>query len=144
MSPGHDITADGPSPTIFTVLGQTARSHSRRYLAVECLFALVAATVVVVWQLEWWPLASLAAAVSLYAAWGLLARRDDRAAAPWRARFRASIAVLATAATLLGVGALGVKAFTGTAPGPYGACYRPDGRTYGCHSDGSPRRVSHG
>ena len=144
MSPVHGVTADGSSLTIFTVLGRTARSHSSRYLAVECVLAVVMATLVLAWQLEWWPLALLAAAVSLYAVWGLLARSDARPAAPWRARLRASIAVLATTAALLGIGALGLKAFTGTAPGPYGACYRPDGRTYDCHLDGSRRRVSHG
>lgn len=144
MSPGHDVTADGSSPTIFTVLGRRARSHSGRYLVVECVSAVVAATLVMAWQLDWWPLASLAAAVSLYAAWGLLARRDERTTARRGLRFRASIAALATVAALLGIGALGVRAFTGTAPGPYGACYRPDGRTYGCHSDGSPRRISRG
>jgi len=142
MSPVH-LGAAGSSPTIFTVLARTARSHSRRYLTAESLMALAVAMGVIALEPQWWPLASLAAAVSLYAAWGLIAREGDRGATRRRVWFRVYVAALATTAAVLGIGGLGVKVFTGTAPGPYGACYQPDGRAYPCHSDGSPRPVSH-
>ena len=131
------------SPTVYTVLAESARSHSRRYLAAEALLAGAAAAVILACQPPWWPVASLALAVGLYAGWGLLARRDPR---PERRRhaplLRLIVAGLATAAVLAGLGGLALKAFWGTAPGPYGTCYRPDGKSYACDADGHHRAVS--
>jgi len=64
------------SPTVYTVLAESARSHSRRYLAAESSLAGTAAVVILAWQPPWWPVALLALVVGLYACWGLLARRD--------------------------------------------------------------------
>ena len=99
MSPVNGVTAEGGSSTVFTVLAHAARSHSRRYLAIECLVALSFGTLVIVWQAQWWPVASIAAGVSLYAAWGLAAEHGVLDAARWRARLCVSVAALATAAT---------------------------------------------
>ena len=144
MGPGMAASVtDSPAPTVYTVLAQSARSHSRRYLAAEAMLAGTVAVLVLAWQPAWWPVASLALAVGLYASWGLLARwtiGDERT--PWPRLLRGILTGLATAATLAGLGGLAVKAFWGSAPGPYGMCYRPDGTSYACHADGSRRPVS--
>jgi len=131
------------SPTVYTVLAESARSHSRRYLAAESSLAGTAAAVILAWQPPWWPVASLALVVGLYACWGLLARRDTGPKrGRWARLLRVIVAGLATAAMLAGLGGLAVKAFWGTAPGPYGTCYRPDGTSYACDVDGRPRAAS--
>ena len=131
------------SPTVYTVLAESARSHSRRYLAAEASLAGAAAAVIIAWQRPWWPVASLVLAVGLYAGWGLLARQDPRPERRRRAHLlRLIVAGLATAATLGGLGGLALKAFWGTTPGPYGTCYRPDGKSYACDVDGHFRAVS--
>jgi hypothetical protein len=144
MRPGEVVSGSDPrAPSVYAVLAQSARSHSRRYLSAEGLLAGAVAMIVVAWQPRWWPVASLALAVGLYASWGLLAggpTTPDRT--PWRRFLRSFIPGLATAATVAGLGGLAVKAFSGTVPGPYGVCYRPDGTSYACRSDGNPRPVS--
>jgi hypothetical protein len=131
------------APTVFTVFAESARSHSARYLAGEATVAGTAAVVILAWQPPWWPIASLALAVGLYAGWGLLARRETRPERErWARLLRVIVAGLATAVTLLGLGGLAVKAFWGTTPGPYGTCYRPDGTSYACDVDGHHRAVS--
>ena len=137
------VTGDGdaPAPTIFTVLADTARAHSRRYLLAEASLAGATAALLLAWQPGAWPVASLALAVCLYACWGLLAR-GDAARHPGQHDLPRVIAALATVAALGGVGGLALKAFWGTAPGPYGACYRPDGTSYACNADGSRRAVA--
>jgi hypothetical protein len=131
------------SPTVYTVLAGSARSHSRRYLAAEASLAGAAAAAILAWRPLWWPVASLALAVGLYAGWGLLALRDAHPErGPATRVLRTIVAGIATAATLAGLGGLAVKAFWGTAPGPYGVCYQPDGKSYACDVNGQRRSVS--
>ena len=138
------VTGDGdaPAPTIFTVLADTARAHSRRYLLAEASLAGATAALLLDWRPAAWPAASLALAVCLYACWGLLARDDAARGSGRRHLLRLIVAGLATVAVLCGAGGLALKAFWGTAPGPYGACYRPDGTSYACNADGSRRAVA--
>ena len=133
--------ARAPAPTVYTVLADAARARSRRYLAAEALLAGTAAALVLGWQPRWWPAASLALAVGLYASWGLLARATAERAR-WPRVLRLAVAALATAATLAGLGGLALRAFWGSAPGPYGTCYEPDGAAYPCHADGGRRTPS--
>jgi hypothetical protein len=144
MTPGMVASVtDAPAPTVYTVLAQSARSHSRRYLAAEAVLAGTVAALVVAWQPRWWSVASLALGVALYASWGLVAHRSTGGESiPWPRLLRGILAGLATAATLAGLGGLAVKAFWGSAPGPYGMCYEPDGSSYTCHADGSRRPAS--
>ena len=131
------------APTVYTVLAQSARSRSRRYLTTEALLAGVAILLVLVWQSYWWPVASLSLAIVLYASWGLLARAyNGGASTQWPRLLGVLVAGVATVATLAGLGGLAVRAFSGTTPGPYGACQQSDGRTYACHLDGTRRPVS--
>src|SRR5688500_3806393 len=110
--------AGSPSPTVFTVLAETARAHSRRYLVAEASLAGVTVALLLAWQPRAWPVASLALAVCLYACWGLLAL-DDAARRPGRQHLlRTIVAILATVAAAGGVGGLALKAFWGSAPGP--------------------------
>lgn len=130
------------SPTVFTVLAGSARSHTRRYLEAEASLAGAVAALIVAWQPSWWPVAALALAVGLYAGWGLLARRIQRPERRRRAYLvRLFVAGLATAASLAGLGGLAVKAFWGATPGPYGMCYLPDGKSYPCDVAGHHRPV---
>lgn len=144
MMPGTITRGREPrAPTVYTVLAASARSHTRRYLAVEALLAGMAAALVLVWQSRWWPAACLALTVGLYAGWGLLADRPPGHARTLGARLlRVVLAGLATAAALAGLGGLAVKAFWGTAPGPYGMCHDPDGTSYACDAEGNRRPVS--
>lgn len=144
MTPGTVAGGSGVhSPTVYTVLAGSARSHSPRYLAAEASLAGAAAAVILAWRPLWWPVASLALAVGLYAGWGLLALRDTHSERGSGARvLRTIVAGIATAATLAGLGGLAMKAFWGTAPGPYGMCYQPDGKSYACDANGHRRAVS--
>ena len=131
------------SPTVYTVLAGSARSHSRCYLEVEASLAVAVAALVAAWQPSWWPVAALALAVGLYAGWGLLARRIPTPERRRRAHLvRLFVAGLATAASLAGLGGMVLKAFWGTTPGSYGMCYPPDGKSYPCDMDGHHRSVS--
>lgn len=144
MGPASAARRGGsPSPTVYTVLAETARAHSRRYLVAEASLAGAAAALLIDWQPRAWPVASLVLAVCLYACWGLLARAGA-GRGPGRRQHLLCMVVagLATVAALGGLGGLALKAFWGTAPGPYGTCYRPDGTSYGCNTDGSRRAVS--
>ena len=131
------------APTVYTVLAQSARSHSRRYLTAEALLAGTAAGLILLRQPRWWPAALLVLAVGLYASWGLLAHgRSAEESTPWPRLLRVVLAGLATAATLSGLGGLAVKTFWGTAPGPYGMCHEPDGASHACNADGSRRPMT--
>lgn len=129
--------------TVFTVLAETARAHSRRYLVAEASLAGALAAALIAARPGAWPVASLLLSVCLYACWGLLARADAVGGLGRRQRLvRTSVAALATAAVLAGLGGAALKSFWGTAPGPYGACYGPDGTSYACHTDGSRRSTN--
>ena len=144
MTPGTMTRGREPhAPTVYTVLAASARSHSRRYLAGEALLAGMAAALVLAWQPRWWPAACLALTVGLYAGWGLLARGPlGHGRARWSRLPSVVVAGLATAAALAGLGGLAVRAFWGTAPGPYGMCHQPDGTSYACDAEGNRRPVS--
>lgn len=118
-----------PRATVYTVLADTARSRSTRWLRTEGGAAALAGAGVLLLAPRWWPLAALLASVVAYAAWGLLDR------APAGGARRAAQRALVVAATVSVVAALAgtaVRLFWGDAPGPYGACYRDDGRAYPC------------
>jgi len=125
-----------PRATVYTVLADTARARSTRWLATEGGVAALVAVTVLLLAPRWWPLAALLASVVAYAAWGLLDR------APHGRAYGAVQRALVVAATVSVVAALAgtaVRLFWGDAPGPYGACYRADGRAFPCRArDGLP------
>jgi hypothetical protein len=144
----------GRGETIFGVLAERARSHSRRFLAAQAAAALAGALVVLSLPSArpWWPLAALLTAVAAYSGWGLVdtaERVAGRADGPgevrarvgrvgWRAA-KLALAIVATLATLLAAGGAALAAFAGDAPGPYGACTDDAGRTFACDARGRRR-----
>ena len=142
------------SETIFEVLAERARSHSRRFLAAQAAAALAGALVLLSLPAArpWWPLAALLIALSAYSAWGLVdtaervvGRADGHGEvrapvgrAGWRAA-KVALAILATLATILAAGGAALAAFAGDAPGPYGACTDDAGRTFACDARGRRR-----
>ena len=127
-----------PRATVYTVLADTARARSTRWLATEGGVALAVVAGVLLLAPRWWPLAALLSSVAAYAAWGLLDRAPAGHARAWRAVQRLLV-VAATASVVAALAGAAVRLFWGDAPGPYGACYRDDGRTYPCKAkDGLP------
>lgn len=135
LAPHAHVHAQAPRVTVYTVLADTARTRSTRWLATEGGVGAAVAAGVLLLAPHWWPLAAVLASVAAYAAWGLL----DRAPAAghtrtWRAVQRALV-VAATASVIAALAGTAVRLFWGDAPGPYGACYRADGRAYPCRAE---------
>jgi hypothetical protein len=153
-SPGAVMTAltstadHTASPTVYRFLADVARSRSVRYLATEGLVATSLAVGVLMLATAWWPLAAAAASVAAYAGWGLLAHGGavGALASRWAGRMahgaQRLLVVLGTVSVLAALGGTAVSLFWGNAPGPYGTCYRPDGRAFPCDAEGRLRPVT--
>ncbi|GLC24685.1 hypothetical protein rosag_11980 [Roseisolibacter agri] len=130
--------AQAPRATVYTVLADAARTRSTRWLATEGAVTVAVVAGVLLLAPRWWPLAALLASVAAYAAWGLLDRAPAGHARAWRAVQRLLV-VAATASVVAALAGTAVRLFWGDAPGPYGACYRDDGRAIPCRArDGLP------
>ncbi|MGI8498859.1 MAG: hypothetical protein ACR2OG_14900 [Gemmatimonadaceae bacterium] len=125
--------------TIFDVLAARARSRSDRFLGAQAAATFALAAGIRPTAPSWWPLASLLLAVSTYSIWGLVDGADRSASARHVRLAKRLLVVLATVASLVGVLGIGIAAFAGDAPGPYGMCHGRDGRAVSCDARGNPR-----
>lgn len=122
--------------SVFQVFAARARQRSRRSLIAQAMACSVAAAMTVLVAPSWWPVAAMLASAATYAGWGLLDRH------PQSARSRLTLRVLAAATTvfvLLAVAGVGLAAFTGDGPSPYGTCYEANGRSFACDAEGNRR-----
>ena len=122
--------------TVFQVFATRARRRTRRSLLGQAIACSVAAALTIVLAPSWWPVAAMVGAAAGYAGWGLL----DRSPQPLRNRLTLNVlAAAVTVLVLLGIVGVGLAAFTGDGPSPYGTCYDANGRAFACDARGQRR-----
>ena len=122
--------------TVFQLLATRARRRTRRSLLRQTIACSVAAALTIVLAPSWWPVAAMLGTAAGYGGWGLLDR------SPHPLRHRLTLNVLAAAVTvlvLLVIAGVGLAAFTGDGPSPYGTCYDANGRAFACDAHGQRR-----
>ena len=125
---------DGES--VFDVFATRARRRSRPSLVEQAVGSTLGALAIVLLASAWWPVAALLGASASYATWGVLERLPSSAAL--RVVLRA-VATITVALSILAVTGIGLAAFTGDGPSPYGTCYDANGRAFACDARGQRR-----
>ena len=131
-------TRVAPGQTVFGVLADRARGHSRGFLAAQAGITTCVAAALFWLAAAWWPLSSLLLAVGFYSVWGVLDSREQ-VPTPSIRRMQRALAIIATLACIAAVVGTAFALFVGDSPGPYGVCYGPDGRAFSCDSRGLRR-----
>ena len=129
-----DRINDGP--TVFDVFAMRARRRSIRSLVNQTVGCALGGLLLVSVDPSWWPVTTGLAAGACYAAWGTLDRQAPSRFTPHALQALAAIAAIFAITAVVGVG---LAAFTGDGPSPYGTCYDASGRAFACDARGQRR-----
>ena len=122
--------------TVFDVFAARARRRWRVSLFEQAVPCGLAGLAIVLLAPAWWPVAAVLGASAGYATWGLLERLPSSAAL--RVVLRA-VATITVALSIVAFTGVGLAAFTGDGPSPYGTCYDGNGRAFACDARGQRR-----